>query len=199
MSVKQRTDIHRGIIGNTHWLQPWNPQQLLRRIPQSIMRPQRLLRIIHHQALTRSVSDGMHNHPSQRRARHRALVSRAQERGRYGLLGHDAVFQSVQHFVHEQWDLAAVREQPQVDDELAVGFLVVVVGDAARVEPGDEALECPGSLGVQSDGIVFRRCPPAAESGFEVSGVECHESVVDVEDAFVVVASDDDSGLRAVG
>lgn len=133
------------------------------------MRPQRLFRIIRHQPLTRRACNRMHNHPPQRRPRHGALVRRAQERGWNRLLGHDAVFQSIQHFVHEQWNFATVGEQPQVDYELAVGFLIVIVGDAARVEPGDEALECPGSFGVQSDGIIFCCCPSPAERGFEVA------------------------------
>jgi hypothetical protein len=162
------------------------------------MRPVHLFRIVRHQALTRCGSDGMHNHPSQRRARHGALIRRAQERGGDGLFGDDAILQSIQHFVHEEWYFTTVSEEPQVDDELAVGFLVVIVCDAARVEPGNEALERLGSFGVESDGIVLGRCPSAAESGLEVSGVPCYEPMVDMKGALVIVVSDDDCGLRAV-
>jgi hypothetical protein len=74
---------------------------------------------------------------------HRPLVSRPQEICGNGLLSQDAFFQTAEHLVHQEWDLSTVGEQPQVYDELAGRFLVVivVVCDAARVEPGDEPLE----------------------------------------------------------
>lgn len=140
----------------------------------------------------------MHKHPPQRGSGHRALVGRSQESCGNSSLSHDAILQTIQHLVHQKWYLAAISKQPQVYDELAVRFLVIVVRDAARVEPGDEALESLGVLGVEPDCVVFCCCPSAAEGGLEVSGIESQEAAVDVESALVVAAPDDNGGLGAV-
>jgi hypothetical protein len=140
----------------------------------------------------------MHEHAPQRQSRHRPLVGHSQESRGNGFLSQDAFFQTVEHLVHQQRDPSAVSEKPQIYDELAGRFLVVVICDAARVEPGDEAFECFGVLSVESDRIVFCCGLSAAESCLEVSRVKGQEAVVDVQSTPFIAVPDDDCGLRAV-
>jgi hypothetical protein len=199
MRVEQRANIDFAIISNSHSDRAWNFQKFLHHVPQRILGPQHLPRIIRHQSFASCGSDGMHEHTPQRGSRRRPLVRRSQKSRGDGFLRQHAFFQTVEHLVHEQRDFSAVSEEPQVYDELASRFLVVVICNAARVEPGDEALEVFGVLGVESDRVVFCCGPSAAESCLEVSGVEGQEAVVDVEGTPVVAFPDYDCGLRTVG
>jgi hypothetical protein len=197
--MEQRADIRLAIISNSPSDRARNFQELLHNIPQRILRPQYLPRIIRHQSLASSSRNSMHEHTPQRRSMHRPLVSRPQEIRGNGLLSQDAFFQTVEHLVHQEWDLSAIGEQPQVYDESAGRFLLVIVCDAARVEPGDKSLESLGVLGVEFDRVVFCCGPSAAESCLNVSGIEGQETVVVVESTPVIAVSDYDCGLRAVG
>lgn len=195
VSMEQRANVHLPVITDPNNRRPRNLHERPRKIPQRIVRPQRLLRIIRHKPVTSSGNDSMHQHAPQRTVGSRLLVDRTHMFHGNVPLAHDAVSQAVQHFVHQQWYLPAIGEQPQVDDEgKSCGFVVVCY--AACVKPGDEMFEDLRILGNERDRVVFCGGPSAAQSSFEIARVECQKALVDVKGTFLVVAPDDYRCLR---
>lgn len=79
--------------------------------------------------------------------------------------------ESVDHLVHEQGYIAAIREQPEVDDD-GMSFFQRVVGDSVGVKPEKESFENKRIFGFQIDDAAARFCPWAFERSSEVAGVE---------------------------
>lgn len=105
----------------------------------------------------------------------------------------DDFVQRVDHFVHQNWNVATICEDPQLDAGPVVSS-IVFRGDLIRarfvcVEPHDELLENSRLLGIEFDdtALGFRKVP--IEGSFEVSGVESEQAAVDVEGSFACASA----------
>lgn len=83
----------------------------------------------------------------------------------------DVQVQSVDHLVHEQGYVAAIREQPKVNDD-AVIRQQRLVGNVVGVEPEDESSENERIFAFQFDDTAVQFRPRAFERSSVVTRVE---------------------------